>query len=225
MAVMAMPMAAVTVMVIIVIVVAVRPRRRRQRPAARAVGEGERRARALLADARLFPVAHAVRESRLQPRPLRRLEIDRGVVDWAKRHQLTLENVLRQRPAGDLPRRSPFRQPAEAVGLRGIGRQPNRKTTGILMARLLCMCFVPCAPPVKPIRAPAARPRTASPLALGVAREQLLHGGLWAQTAFQHPVDGIGHRHVDATGLGELRHLAGGVDALGDVPKVLQNLL
>src|SRR5258706_2853397 len=77
--------------------------RRRGKPfAARAVGERQRRSRAPLADALLAPIAYAVRETGLQPRPLRGREDQGCIVDGVERLQLALQDVLRQRPAGDL---------------------------------------------------------------------------------------------------------------------------
>src|SRR5207247_2161469 len=99
----------------------VRHRRRGKPFAARAIGKRQRRNRALLADTGLVPVAHAVRENVVQPAQLRRREDQRRIVRRVERLQLAFQDVLRQRPAGDLSRRSALRQPAQAVGLRRIG--------------------------------------------------------------------------------------------------------
>ena len=80
------PAVAVAMVVIVVVVAAVvaftglRFRRARQPLAARPVGVVARRAGALLLDAPLIPVAHAVREDRLQARELRGAEHHRRVV-------------------------------------------------------------------------------------------------------------------------------------------------
>src|SRR6266699_4213709 len=83
-------MVAPIVMVIVIVVPAMararmRYRGRRKPFAARAIRKGQRRSRALLADALLAPIAHAVRESRLQPRPLRRREDQWRIVNGVER--------------------------------------------------------------------------------------------------------------------------------------------
>src|SRR6266852_1283331 len=108
-------MVARIVMVIVIVVPAMAGARmrhwRRGKPfAARAVGKRQRRSRAPLADALLAPIAYAVREGGLQPRPLRRREDQRRIVDGVERLQLALQDVLRERPARNLPRRSAFRE-------------------------------------------------------------------------------------------------------------------
>src|SRR2546428_9312439 len=102
------------------IVIAFTPSRLRHRwrgkpLAARAVGKRQRRSRAPLADALLAPIAYAARESGLQPRPLRGREDQWRIVDGAERFQLTLEDVLLQRPAGDLARRRVFLKPRVGI--------------------------------------------------------------------------------------------------------------
>src|SRR2546428_505315 len=103
-------MVAPIVMVILIVVPAMagarmRRWRRGKRFAARPIGKRQRRSRAPLADALLAPIAYAVRESGLQPRPLRGREDQRRIVNGVERLQLALQDVLRQRPAGDLARR------------------------------------------------------------------------------------------------------------------------
>src|SRR5882762_7378264 len=102
-------MVAPIVMVIVIVLppmagARMRHRRRGKPFAARAVGKRQRRSRAPLADALIAPIAYAVRESGLQPRPLRGREDQRCIVDGAERLQLALQDVLRQGPAGDLAR-------------------------------------------------------------------------------------------------------------------------
>src|SRR6266571_7417679 len=95
---------------------------RRGKPfAARAIGKGQRRNRALLADALLAPIAHAVRESRLQPRPLRGREEHWRIVSGVERLQLALQDVFRERAAGDLARRRVFREPRVGIAPRHVG--------------------------------------------------------------------------------------------------------
>src|SRR2546422_427933 len=104
----------VVVVVIMVPVMAgarMRHWRRGKAFAARAVGERQRRSRAPLADTLLAPIAHAVRETGLQPCPLSGREDQRRIVDGVERLQLALQDVLRERPARDLARRGVFREP------------------------------------------------------------------------------------------------------------------
>ena len=104
-------MVAPTVVVIVIVLppmagARMRQRRRGKPFAARAVGKRQWRSCAPLADALLAPIAYAVRESGLQPRPLRGREDQRRIVNGVERLQLALQDVLLQRPARNLPRRS-----------------------------------------------------------------------------------------------------------------------
>src|SRR6266516_148963 len=98
-----------------------RYRGRRKPFTARAIRKRQRGSGALLADALLAPIAYAVRESRLQPRPLRGREDQRRIVYGVERLQLALQDVLRQRPAGDLARRRVFLKPRVGIAQRHIG--------------------------------------------------------------------------------------------------------
>src|SRR6185436_10507590 len=99
-----------TLVVVVVVAMAVAAllliiRRARQPLAARPIGVVAWRARPLLTDARPAPVAHAVREHHLQTRELRGAEHDRRIVRRVQRLEPALQDVLRQRAAGDLARR------------------------------------------------------------------------------------------------------------------------
>ena len=99
----------------------IRSRRRRQPVATGAVHERQRRARRLLADTGLAPVAHAVGERRVQPVQLLGGERHRHVVGGVDRLQLALQDVLRQRAPGHLARRGVLGQMRIGVAQRHVG--------------------------------------------------------------------------------------------------------
>ena len=105
--------------------------------------------RILLADARLAPVAHAGREHRLQARLLAAVNVIAGVVGEVERLQLALQDVLRQRPAGDLARRGAVRSRGSASHVawsvtcveKFVSPVRKQKSTAVAgLAAMTCAC-------------------------------------------------------------------------------------